>query len=60
MDQVSEFLGHADECLQMAHKERNEAVRERLMELARQWTLLAAAREQYLTSREQAAEKVDG
>ena len=60
MDQISEYLRNADECLQMAGKERNEAIRERLMELARQWTMLAAAREQYLTARDETAKKTAG
>jgi hypothetical protein len=44
MDQVAEFLKHADECLVMAAKTRNPGERAQLENLARHWKLLAAER----------------
>ena len=52
MDQVDEFLRHADECLQAARKQRNPVLKEQFLELARQWSLLAAAHEQGREPRE--------
>lgn len=52
MERVSEFWLNAEECLKMARKARNVALREQFLELARQWSLLAAAREQALKGRE--------
>lgn len=52
MDQVDEFLRNADECLQMAKQQRNPALKEQFLELARQWGLLAAARERSLKPKE--------
>jgi hypothetical protein len=50
MDEVAEFLKHADECLVMAAKTRNPGERAQLENLARHWKLLASERASLLQS----------
>jgi len=45
MDEIIEFRHNADECRALAAKARSEALRTELLELANQWTLLAAEHE---------------
>ncbi len=51
MQHVAEYLQHAGECLSMASSARSERLREQLVELAKQWTVLAAQREQLLRAK---------
>lgn len=54
MDQVSEFLHNGHECLRMARRQSNEAIRDQFTELARQWSQLAAARQEFIRTLEKA------
>ncbi len=48
MEHILEYLQNADECLTMAKKARNRILREQFVELAHQWSRLAAARDHVL------------
>ena len=51
MDEVVEYLAQAETCLRMAMTARTETMRAHVVELARQWTRLAAERENFLRGR---------
>ena len=45
MDDVAEYLANAETCLRLAVNANSESVRAHVVELAKQWTRLAAERE---------------
>ena len=51
MDEVVEYLAQAETCLRMAMTARTEAMRAHIVELATQWTRLAAERENFVRAR---------
>lgn len=56
MDEVTQYLANAETCLRMAVNAKTEAVRAHVVELAKQWTRLAADREHFVRARTGAAE----
>jgi hypothetical protein len=51
MEEVMQYLAQAETCLRMAATARSENMRAHVVELARQWTKLAAERENFLRAR---------
>jgi len=51
MDDVMEYLTQAETCLRMAVNARTETMRAHVVELARQWTKLAAERENFVRAK---------
>jgi hypothetical protein len=45
MDDVTEYLANAETCLRLAANAHDETLRAHVVELAKQWTKLAAERE---------------
>jgi hypothetical protein len=45
MDDVTEYLANAETCLRLAVNAHDETLRAHVVELAKQWTKLAAERE---------------
>jgi hypothetical protein len=54
MDEVIEYLTQAETCLRLAANAKTETMRAHVVELARQWTKLAAERENFLRARPEA------
>jgi DNA-binding transcriptional MerR regulator len=48
VEQVEQFLKHANECLSMAGKTADEERKQKLVELASQWITLAGDRQKLL------------
>jgi hypothetical protein len=51
MEDVTEYLANAETCLRMAVNARTETVRAHVIELAKQWTRLAAEHENLVRAR---------
>ena len=52
MEQVEEFLKHANECLSMASKAADDTRKEDFRKLARHWMTLAAERQKWLEQKQ--------
>ena len=51
MDDVIEYLANAETCLRLAVNASSETVRADVVELAKQWTRLAAERENFVRAK---------